>query len=103
VHEGLIAEKSFDGIDAHGFIKTGTVTSTLAGMITDAPHCSRQGIILHDLAPSRFIITLFSITEPGLNVFSGRTGMIARRQTIQVDWAFGSPGSRLIKQAAADI
>ncbi|MDP6855211.1 MAG: hypothetical protein QF598_06850 [Arenicellales bacterium] len=103
VFDALIAEESLDGVDAHRFVEAHAVARTLAGVITDAAHDGGQRIVLHDLPPGSLVISLFRMAEPRLDVFACRAGVVAWRQTVQVDRPFGTPGARLVEQAGADI
>jgi len=55
------------------------------------------------LTPGRLVVALFGKAKPGLDVFTSRTGVIAGRQAVNIDRAFGAPATGFIEKARADI
>ena len=98
----LVAEETLDRIDADGFIDLRPVTGALAGVIADPPHHGGHRVVLRELAPGTFVVARFRVVEPRLNIFTGRAGMIARRQAVHIDRTHGAPGAGEIGEAAAD-
>ena len=72
-------------------------------MVAGAAHDRRQRVVAHDLAPGSLVVAFLGEGQPGLDILAGRAGMVARRQTVQIDGPFGTPGPGLVQQAAARI
>lgn len=73
----LVTKKAFDGVNGDGFIHPGAVAGALAGVITDPAVDGRQRIFFDQGLPGRFKAPGLGQGEPGLNVFTGRAGVIA--------------------------
>ena len=99
----LVAEETLDRIDADGFVDLRAVAGGFAGMIADAAHHRGQRIVLRQHAPGVFVVAGFGVIEPGLDVLAGRAGVVAGRQTIDIDRPLGAPGAGLVGEARADV
>ena len=103
VLEGLIAEEALHGVDAHRLVHLAAVAGAFAGVVADPPHDGREGVVGHDLAPGLLVVALLGVKEPGLDVLSGRTLMVAGRHPVQIDRAEGAPGAGLVGEGGADL
>ena len=99
----LIAEEALDGVDAHRLIDLAPVAGRLTGVVADAAHHGRHRIVLGERAPSLLVVAGFGVIEPALDVLTRRTGVVARRQTIQIERAVGAPATGLVGERGPDI
>jgi hypothetical protein len=101
--EGLVAEEALDGVDADGLVDLGAVTGGLAGVVADPAHDRRERVVLDDLPPGRLVGPLLGVEQPLLDVLTGRAGLVARGQQVDVDRPLGAPTAGLVGQAGADV
>src|SRR5450759_1340430 len=99
----LVAEEMLDRIDSNRFVDLRPIAGALAWVIADPPHHGGHRVVLREHAPGTFVVARFRLVEPRLDVFAGRTGMIARRQAVHIDRTHGAPGAGEIGEAAAAI
>ena len=85
--DSQIAKESLDGVNIHGFVELAAIAGSFTRVIAGAPHDSRQRIVLNQRLPGFVIAALLGVVQPSLNVFAGRTRVIARRQQVPIYWA----------------
>src|SRR5215217_7052190 len=100
-----IADEALDGVDAHRLIELGPVADRLAGVVADSAHHARKRIVVNELLPCPAIAVTARLrfVEPRLDVFTGRAGLGARREEVDVDRAFCPPRARLVREARTDV
>src|SRR5664280_242705 len=99
----LVAEETLDRIDPNSFVDLRPIAGALAGVIADPPHHSGHRVVLREHVPGTFVVARFRVVKPRLDVFAGRTGMIARRQAVHIDRTHRAPRAGEIGEAAAAI
>ena len=99
----LVAEEALDAVDADGLVELASIAGGLAGVVADASHDRRQRVVADELAPRGLVVTGLRVVEPLLDVLARRTGVVARRQAVNVTRAFVAPGSGLVRQARSDV
>ena len=93
---GEIAEKPIERMDRDGLIEELPVAGAFAGVIARAAVRARQRVLLHVLPPGPLVVARLREGEPRLDVFAGRTGVITRRQVIDVDRALPAARARAL-------
>src|SRR5208282_3421857 len=88
-----IAEKAFDRVNAYRRIELAAVTTSLAGMITNAAMNRRHRIVVDQDFPRFAIFSGLSKREPSLDIFTGWAAVVARRQEIDIDRLLRSHGT----------
>ena len=83
--EGKIAEEALDGMDGDGTVKLGAVAVALTRMVADPAVDRRHRVVLDDRLPRLAEASCRDMRQPGLDVLARRTGVVARRQHVQVD------------------
>ena len=101
--DGEIAEEALDRIDADGDIENRPIASGFAGVIADASHAGGQRIVSRQRAPGRFVVAGFGVAQPALDVLARRAGVVAGRQTVDIDRPFRAPASGVVELARADV
>ena len=66
------------------------IAGLFAGVITHPAVNGRHGVVGDPLAPGRFILFILRECPPSLAIFTGRTGIIAGKQKINVIGALGT-------------
>ena len=99
----IVSEETLYRINAHGFVKSTTVTGCLASVIAHASHAGRKRIVGRNALPGFFVIARFGRIQPRLTLFAGWTLGVARRQTIDVGRLDGTPGARAVFQRTTHI
>jgi len=88
-----VAEEPLHGMNADRAIELRPVASGLAGMIADAPMHGRKRVVAQDRLPGLAVFASLRQVEPGLHVFAGRAGVIARREEVDIKGAVRADGS----------
>ena len=83
--EREIAEIAFDRVNADGAVHLLPIAAILARMIADPAMDGGQWVVRGQNAPGGLIAPRLRLAQPGLNVLAGRTGVVARRQEIDID------------------
>ena len=83
--ERHVAEEPLDRVDADRLIDVLAVARVLARVIAHAAVHRRHRIVADDDVPGLAIAAGLRLGEPGLDVFAGRAGVVARRQAIDVE------------------
>src|SRR5947209_1209120 len=99
----LIAEKALDRVDADGLVDLRAVATGFAWVIADPAHDRRHRIVLGENAPGAFVIAGLGVKQPVLDIFTGRAGMIARRQPVHINRPFGAPGARVVGKTRSNV
>ena len=73
----FVAEEAFDGVNGDGVIHLTAVAGRFAGVIADPAMNGGQGVLFDQGLPGRLKTAGLRQREPGLDVFSGRAGVIA--------------------------
>src|SRR5262245_9559241 len=71
-------------MDRNGRIEELTVAGAFARVIARTAMRARQRIFFHVLPPGGLVVARLCQSEPCLDVFPGRTGLVARRKMIDV-------------------
>jgi len=71
-------------MNAHGTVGEGTITNVFARVVTDAAVNRGQRIVVNQLTPRGFVVSILGERQPRLNILAGRTGVIAGGQKIDV-------------------
>ncbi|MNK95149.1 hypothetical protein D3C87_1153740 [compost metagenome] len=77
-------------MDGDGIVHLGAVAGTLAGVIADPAMDGGQGVLFDQGLPGRLEAARFGEGKPGLDILTGRTGVIAGGQGRLPD---GQPGA----------
>ena len=101
--DGVVAEESFDGVDAHRLVEEAAVAGRLARVVADAAHDGRERVGLHERAPGRLVRAVLRRVEPLLRILHGRARVRTRRGEVHVDRSFEAPGAGVVGQARADV
>ncbi len=83
--DGQIAQEAFDGVDADGCIELAPIAGGFAGMVADPAVNARHRIVFGQTLPGFLKPARLGVSQPRLDVFARRTGVIARRQQIHVE------------------
>ena len=84
-------------MDTDGAVRESAIANVLARVITDTAVNRRQRVVSHKFTPSAFEVTFLRQRKPGLNVLARRTGVIARRQEIDVLGPAGAQGTSALR------
>ena len=103
VADRRVAEETLDRIDADRFVDMRAIAGVFAGVIADPAHHRRHRVVERQCAPGGLVVAGLGVVEPGLNIFAGRTGVVAGRQPIDIDRPRGAPRSGQVGEAGADI
>ena len=90
---GKIAEKPVERMDRHGLIEELPVAGGFARMVTGAAVCAGQRVLFHVLPPGLLVVTRLRQSQPRLDVFPCRAGVVAGRKMIDVFRALPSTRS----------
>ena len=99
----FVAEEPLDGVDADGGVEFGPVAGRLARVVADAAHHGRERVVGHQTPPRGFVAAVLGGVQPALDLFAGGAGVIARRESIDVDRALAAPGTGVVGQAGVDV
>ena len=91
-----IAEKPFHGMDADRAVELAPIAVRLARMIADAPVHGRKGVVAQDRLPRLAVFAGLRQIEPCLHVLACRTGVVARRQEVDIDRPLRADGTRAL-------
>ena len=80
-----IAEEPFHRMDADGRIQLVSIAAGLARVVADAAMHRGQRIVAHQCFPGLAVFACLRQSEPGLDVFARRAGVVAGRQEIDID------------------
>ena len=82
-----VSQEPLDRMDADRFVNLLAVAHLLARVIADAAMDRRHRIVADDDVPGLAVVASLRLGEPGLDVFAGRAGVVARRQAVHIDRA----------------
>ena len=101
--DGFVAEEAFDRVDADGGVELAAVTGAFAGVVADAAHDRREGVVARQVLPGLLVVTRFGVEQPALDVFTGRALVVAGRQAVAVDRALGTPRTGVVGQRRTGV
>jgi hypothetical protein len=99
--QGLVAQEPLDRVDAHRRVQLAAVAGAFAGVVADAAHDRREGIVRGQMPPGGFVVAALGVVQPALDVFARRALRVAGRQAVDVDRALGAPRAGLVGQATS--
>ena len=84
---GEVTEVALDRVDRHRAVELLAVAARLARVVADPAVDRGERVVGGQLPPGVLVLADPSVREPGLDVLAGRTGVVARRQQVDVDRA----------------
>jgi hypothetical protein len=88
-----VAEEALDRVDRDRAVEFGAIAPALAGVITDPTVDRRKRIVGDERTPRLLMVAGLDMSQPGLDVLTGRTGGVARREKVDVDGTATPNGS----------
>ena len=83
--ERQITQEPLDGVDAHRAVELAAIAVILARMIADPPVHRRHRVVSDQGFPGFAEAAGLGVRQPRLDVLAGRTGIVTRRQQVEVD------------------
>ena len=82
---GQVAEEPLDRVDRHRAVEMGSVADGFTRVIAHPAVDCGERVVRDELPPRGFVPACGGVRQPGLDVLSGWTTGIARRQQVDVD------------------
>jgi hypothetical protein len=90
-------------VNAYSAVQAAAIARGFARVITDPAMDGGKGIVRDDRFPSFAVAARLRQIEPGLDIFAGRAGIVARRHEIDIKWALDAGrASTLLAQQIYD-
>jgi hypothetical protein len=97
-----ITEEALDGMDADRAIELLAIAAVFARVVADAAVDGGQRIVFDERKPSLIVAALPRMREPGLNVFTGGTRIVAGREEVDVDRSLRARWTRALCASEVD-
>ncbi len=82
-----VTEETLHGVDAHRAVHFLAIAMALARVVADSTVHGRHGIVPHQHLPGLLVCAFLGVGEPGLDVLSRRTGVVAGGEQVHVERA----------------